>query len=507
MTFLATFLDLLPMALGLGRGSESLTPLARAVVGGLLASTPLTLFVVPILFQGLVKEATPTSLVQSNKETAENKRLRPAYGELVDLPIDLPTVIRLVDSNSPTVGIAQARVREAQARLDRAEVQWLPNLTAGAAYNRFDGQTQNQRGDVFGVSRANLFAGGGPALSLDLSEAIYRPLIERQLTSAEQFRAMAVCLNAELDAVLAYFDLLQIYGSLEINAETIAKAESMLKAAEDAKDAKLDRTAGDVNRAQTEVLFRQIERMELLGRTGAASARLGKLLLLQPNVKLVPVDISVVPINLIDPNTTIDELVSSAVSHRPDLAAMRNLISAAWANVRKSEEGPRLPKLAIANQSGAYGGGLNGDLGDFDSRNALSAQIYWEVKNLGFGNQFDIAERRAMLNQTRLQFIETRARAIAEIVEVAQVAAAKYESLALAERTIEQASELYRINKEGTLNVVEAKNLFDALRPLQAIQTLNQARQGYLSSIIEFNRAQYRLYTLLGNQTNPALGS
>lgn len=56
MTFLATFLDLLPMAIGLGRGSESLTPLARAVVGGLLSSTPLTLIVVPILFTLLLKD-------------------------------------------------------------------------------------------------------------------------------------------------------------------------------------------------------------------------------------------------------------------------------------------------------------------------------------------------------------------------------------------------------------------------------------------------------------------
>jgi multidrug efflux pump subunit AcrB len=56
MTFLATFLDLLPMALGLGRGSEALTPLARAVVGGLLTSTALTLLVVPILFTLLIKD-------------------------------------------------------------------------------------------------------------------------------------------------------------------------------------------------------------------------------------------------------------------------------------------------------------------------------------------------------------------------------------------------------------------------------------------------------------------
>jgi multidrug efflux pump subunit AcrB len=56
MTFLATFLDLLPMAIGLGRGSEALTPLARTVVGGLVTSTALTLIVVPILFTLLVRD-------------------------------------------------------------------------------------------------------------------------------------------------------------------------------------------------------------------------------------------------------------------------------------------------------------------------------------------------------------------------------------------------------------------------------------------------------------------
>jgi multidrug efflux pump subunit AcrB len=56
MTFLATFLDLIPMAVGLGRGSEANAPLARAVVGGLLTSTFLTLIVVPILYTLLNRE-------------------------------------------------------------------------------------------------------------------------------------------------------------------------------------------------------------------------------------------------------------------------------------------------------------------------------------------------------------------------------------------------------------------------------------------------------------------
>ncbi len=49
MTSLAAVLGLLPMAIGLGRGGESNVPLARAVVGGLTASTLLTLFIVPAL--------------------------------------------------------------------------------------------------------------------------------------------------------------------------------------------------------------------------------------------------------------------------------------------------------------------------------------------------------------------------------------------------------------------------------------------------------------------------
>jgi multidrug efflux pump subunit AcrB len=51
MTSLAAVLGLLPMAIGLGHGSEANVPLARAVVGGLSVSTLLTLFVVPVLYK------------------------------------------------------------------------------------------------------------------------------------------------------------------------------------------------------------------------------------------------------------------------------------------------------------------------------------------------------------------------------------------------------------------------------------------------------------------------
>lgn len=50
MTALAMILGMLPMALGIGSGAELNAPLGRAVIGGLLAATIMTLFVVPTVY-------------------------------------------------------------------------------------------------------------------------------------------------------------------------------------------------------------------------------------------------------------------------------------------------------------------------------------------------------------------------------------------------------------------------------------------------------------------------
>ena len=51
------------MAMGLGTGSETNAPLARAVVGGLTVSTILTLFLVPTVY-AMLEERFPRSTEQ-----------------------------------------------------------------------------------------------------------------------------------------------------------------------------------------------------------------------------------------------------------------------------------------------------------------------------------------------------------------------------------------------------------------------------------------------------------
>ena len=50
MTALAMILGMLPMALAIGSGSEQNAPLGRAVIGGLIAATLMTLFTVPAVY-------------------------------------------------------------------------------------------------------------------------------------------------------------------------------------------------------------------------------------------------------------------------------------------------------------------------------------------------------------------------------------------------------------------------------------------------------------------------
>jgi len=50
MTALAMVLGMIPMALGTGAGGEQNAPLGRAVMGGLIVATVVTLFIVPVIY-------------------------------------------------------------------------------------------------------------------------------------------------------------------------------------------------------------------------------------------------------------------------------------------------------------------------------------------------------------------------------------------------------------------------------------------------------------------------
>jgi Cu/Ag efflux pump CusA len=53
MTTAAMTFGMLPLALGLGEGAEQQAPMGRAIIGGVITSTLLTLVVVPVIYSYL----------------------------------------------------------------------------------------------------------------------------------------------------------------------------------------------------------------------------------------------------------------------------------------------------------------------------------------------------------------------------------------------------------------------------------------------------------------------
>jgi Cu/Ag efflux pump CusA len=72
MTSLAMIAGMIPMAFAFGQGSEETAPPGRAVIGGLAVATIATLFLLPIVF-GLVQRNASTGTRSLDPEDPESK--------------------------------------------------------------------------------------------------------------------------------------------------------------------------------------------------------------------------------------------------------------------------------------------------------------------------------------------------------------------------------------------------------------------------------------------------
>lgn len=78
MTTLATVASALPLALGIGAGAETRAPMARAIIGGIMLSTLVTLIVVPVFYLMLERLAPRTLVYPEVLPTKEANVKKPA---------------------------------------------------------------------------------------------------------------------------------------------------------------------------------------------------------------------------------------------------------------------------------------------------------------------------------------------------------------------------------------------------------------------------------------------
>jgi outer membrane protein TolC len=426
------------------------------------------------------------------------------------LPINLATALQLGNARPLDVQIAGRQVQAAVASYDRARLLWVPNVAVGVDYFKHTGPQQNFAGELLSSNRNTLMAGFGPNVVFAFSDAVYAPLAAKQDLRARQAGQQTAINDSVLAVAEAYFNVQQARGDLagalaaEVKAEEVAK-----KTAELAKGLA---PPAEEHRARVELGRRKQAVAAARERWRVSSAELARVLRMDPAAVFEPAEPATLPVTVIDPSAGLDDLIPVALNSRPELAAHQAFVGATLARLKQEKLRPLVPSLAVRSVStnpsgslgyGAFGGGPNGALRNFDGRFDIDVQLLWEFSAIGLGNRARVAERRAEHEAAALDLFRTQDRIAAEVVARFAETRAAAQRLNDAEPALKEAIELVRKTNDG---LGQTRRLGDSLvlvvRPQEAVAALQafaQANADFFAAVADYNRAQFRLYRALGH--------
>ena len=423
------------------------------------------------------------------------------------LPINLATALYLSNARPLVIAFAQNSVEAAAARLDRAKVLWLPDINAGFQYYRHDGADQQTDGSMITVSKSYFAAGAGTTLDFGITDAIFQPLAARQQLLAQQYGVETARNDALAAVATAYFDVQEARGRLAGNLDAKAKADDLVR-----RVAGLARSlVPEIEVDRVRALLRDLEE-EIAASRGAwrtNSARLNRVLRLNPGAVVVPIEPPQLQVTLIPPGQVVDELIPVGLTNRPELASQKALVQATLELLRQEQLRPLIPSLVL--QGGGPGGAFNGGSffggpndepytggGRFDAE----VGVVWTLNNLGAGNRALVCQRAADQHRAMLELFDTEDRIAEEVVRAhAQIEAAA-EQVGKAEAEVREAVVTFVGNIRG---ISETRGFGDLLelvnRPQEAVaalQELNRAYDNYFAAVNGYNRAQFQLYRAMG---------
>ncbi|HEX6064208.1 MAG TPA: efflux RND transporter permease subunit [Longimicrobiales bacterium] len=498
MTSAAAIFGALPIALGLGAGAGSRRPLGYAIVGGLIVSTLLTLYLVPAVFVVLERlRGKDRAKPLDDAPRAEPRELVHAAPIIALLLLALPAAAL---AQTPTVSLSDARERalgvarqSVAARTDVETAVWerrsavaqlvTPSITAGSSYIRFSDPFFN-----FGTGTVS------PNATSATLEARYDLIGAAKLQGLK--RSSAVLANAEAievattyrvayEADLAYFGVLAERELARVADERLKRAEEQFGLA------RVRVQAGEAIATDSLQLLLELNRARLAklrsdSALAVARLRLGNTIGESGPADAAPVDSALPPPLPFTQEQAVAELRTSG----PELVAARAGERRAEA-LLTSEKEAYLPNLSLSATTGAY------DAEFWPSafkRSQLAVTVAFPIWD---GGQRELAVARARADRTvaRAERAE-RERGAAEAVAQAYLG---YETaragIDLARVGAAVASETYRVQRaryrEGATTILDL---------LEAQVALSEAEATLVQSRYAAHLTLARLEALLGRR-------
>ena len=437
--------------------------------------------------------------------------LKSAPLEPTDLrfPINLATALRLSDARPLIVAAAQAGVWIAEAELTRAKVIWVPTAQFGFDYIRHDGGGPDFNKGIMTAPSVNYFMGGaGADVYVNLTDAIYAPLVARQVLNSAQWDTQSAKNDALLQTADAYFRVHQYRGLYAGALYTVGRGRDLVERIADLSRELVPQV--EVDRARN--MLADLEQRAVADRQEwrVSSANLTQVLRLDPRAVIVPLEHDHVQVTLIDPGRSFDDLMSVALTNRPELASRQAIIYAAETRVRQEKARPFIPIVMLNGfqhasmylQAGIFGIGPNSSLNQYTGRNDVSIQLIWQAEGFGFGNLARIKAQRGNQSRAIIELRNTQDMVAADVNRALARVQSGAARVIQADRALRTAIITFNGHLEGLEQTRRLGNvLILTFRPQEAVyslQQLNVSFDEYFTTVADYNRAQFELFHALG---------
>lgn len=436
-------------------------------------------------------------LNEPNEQVSEGPELTPPAPSPTEatpgeVPIDLDTVLRLAEGQNRQIVLAREKLNESQIEQQLAASAWLPDVYAGVGYYRHEGANQNPDGTFTKGSFGALFPGVAIQTELDLKEAIYRRIDADRKLWQQKGELAKVNNETLLEAATTYIDLLTARRGAAVGEELGQYEDELLTRAEKLNsDGSLKflvegLKAGTAGRRQALAKLRQ--------QGDAASMKLAYLLGLPYTTRLLPLDKSLSPIDLIDVSPPVEVLIDRAVQNGPGVREMEGLLETIHGGMAELE-GPKrfLPSIQLAADEGAFGAGQDAQL-IWGNRFDIGFQASWNL------TEFLTARRKrqqaqSRLAQVHLSFEDLQAKLTLGVQEAREEILSGKQQIDAGAEMVRHAGENYRLSRLRLLSEAPGSNMGEVV---QAIRALEMAHFNYIQAIRDYNKAQIRLLLLLG---------
>jgi HAE1 family hydrophobic/amphiphilic exporter-1 len=496
MTSFSTVAGAIPPALSLGPGSETLIPMAVTIIGGVLISTVLTLFVVPCAYslfsrwqkkERAFSEVAPALLILLALGASEAR----ASSTVTPEPIRLKDAIHEALGQQPQLHQARERLRQADADQNRALSTLFPTVNANlTAISRKDAVLSNFvrfNGEPYNSYTANIQA-SQPLLVFGFLSGVGLTRTDRELRRLDLEvgeRDLSINVIRAFYQVLLSQRLMETLSEIEkIQKETLATAQKR-------------QTIGrgqflDVLQAKTQIALLEPRLAQARTQLQIAAQELATLLgRSDPQVLSVTgsLDTKRRPEQSRALETLEKELTESEVQALPEIAQVR-LRRERVSQQRSVTVGQNFPSLRatgeLARQSFVKSDLLSNSANAWNFGLTLTVPLFSGLSILGELRSFEAqkrqvdAEEQALLQNASLE----RVRSQQTLKLTRQNLDSSERAWELSKASLEEARRNYRLATIDLLQFLQVQQAFQ-----DAQQALEQARFDHLQALARTCRA------------------